>query len=596
MYIKWLPITILQRKIISFLMKEAGHRKAYLLFGILCVLSCLDFLGVAIIYPFLRLITEQSLSSKLMNWLGLDENMWSKSQIVFVLGVVLILFYLGKMFLHATLMRAQFKLLARFTTQITNDLIYKILHVRYAVFQQTAASEMAGTISVSTHVSVALLAIVQALNDIFFLVLIFLAFLYIQPIFALGALFLVFFTTAIIYIILIRRSVKIGAALSKVENKRYRLLFTIASSIKDIKIMGLESMFVERNNQTSSEFAELNWRNSFFNSLPRVFIEFMALFSIVALSLCIVLFDIPMSKAGPLLALVVLAVFRAIPSFSRLLSAVSVLGSSIEYVKLLMGLREKLAGDLVKKNNDNLTFKHLIELKKINFWYGEKQILNNVCMQLNHGETIGIVGSSGAGKTTLLDVFTGLQPATSGFFLCDTVSYDPFTSYSIQKMIGYVPQSITLLDDTIAFNVTFDDNPNLNNVMRVLKMANLNSFIDSLPDGINTRIGENGLRLSGGQRQRLGIARALYRSPEILVFDEATSSLDTNSELELNSEIDKLHGKVSIVIVAHRLSSVINCDRIYVFSNGCIEDSGKHSDLLLTSPTYAKLYKTQSNT
>jgi ABC-type bacteriocin/lantibiotic exporter with double-glycine peptidase domain len=256
-------------------------------------------------------------------------------------------------------------------------------------------------------------------------------------------------------------------------------------------------------------------------------------------------------------------------------------------------LREKLAAAAVSRTDDSLTFNQQIELKNVGFRYGNKQILSNVCLQLKRGESIGIVGSSGAGKTTLLDLFTGLQPATEGRFLCDGVLFDPFASHAIQKLIGYVPQTITLLDETIAFNVSFEELPDYEQVMHALGMANLHSLIESLPDGIQTRVGENGLRLSGGQRQRIGIARALYRSPKILVFDEATSSLDTLSEMELTIEIEKLHGQISSVIVAHRLSTVMGCDRIYVLSNGVVESSGSHAELLLNSKTYRKLYTSQ---
>ena len=212
---------------------------------------------------------------------------------------------------------------------------------------------------------------------------------------------------------------------------------------------------------------------------------------------------------------------------------------------------------------------------------------------MGFGESIGIVGSSGSGKTTLLDLFTGLQQASSGSFFCDGIRYDPFTSVVLRGLIGYVPQSITLLDDTIFFNVSFEEAPEKERVLSSLRLANLEGFINSLPQGIYTNIGENGLRLSGGQRQRLGIARALYKNPKILIFDEATSALDTISEATLTSDINKLHGNISSIIVAHRLSTVIDCDRIYVLSNGVIEAFGSHEELLKISPIYINLYQNQ---
>jgi ABC-type multidrug transport system fused ATPase/permease subunit len=578
-------------QLIIYLLDSIGRRNAIILLAIVSAISIVELGGVAIIFPFLQVVTEPKISEKLVLKFGLGQfGITTYQQVTVAVGVGLISLYAGKAVLQAVMLKVQAKMLARFTENNTNNTIVDVLNARYAIFQETAASSIASiAYSNTVHSTLALTALIQVANEAILLSLMFVGFFIFQPSIAISSVLLASFTALILYKFVIRRSAELGAAQSQIEKVRYRLLFSIASAIRDIKIMGLEILFDARNRSVSHEYAELAWKYSFNGALPRLIIEFLALFSVVGAALAVVLLEIPLQKSGPVLAVVAVAVLRAIPALSRLFGSISAFRSSSRFVKDLLNLRAQLAAMAVMRKEDNLTFNEQIELLNIGFNYGDKQVLKNVCLKLRQGESIGIVGSSGAGKTTLLDLFTGLQPATEGRFLCDGVPFDPFASHSIQKLIGYVPQAITLLDETIAFNVSFEDNPNLEQVMRVLEMANLGDLIASLPAGIQTQVGENGLRLSGGQRQRIGIARALYRSPKILVFDEATSSLDTLSEMQLTLEIEKLHGQISTVIVAHRLSTVMACDRIYVFSNGEIESSGTHQELLVKSKTYQKL-------
>ncbi|KAF0146424.1 MAG: ABC transporter-like protein [Nitrospirae bacterium] len=580
-----------------FLLQKIGHRNVFLLFATVFVMSLLDLAGIAIIFPSLQVVTQPDAAEKILAVIGVTSTALlelTHRQLSVALGVGLALFYMVKTFFQTALTKTQSRLLARFTADLTNDIVSHVLNARYSTFQETPVSQIAGTANSNTvHASLVLNALMQIGNESLLLIFLLFGFFIFQPFLALGALVLSLLTGYFLYVTVIRRSSKLGTAQNHIENIRYRLLFSIAYAIRDIKIMGLDGLFSARNNRVSHDYAELAWRYNLNNALPRLLTELFALLAIVAASLAIVFFASSFDKAGPLLGVAAVAALRVAPALGRIFSAVNTFKFSRPFVNRLIDLRTSLANAAVSRQDDNLSFNHSIELKNVGFRYGDTQILNNVCIELKRGESIGIVGSSGAGKTTLLDLFTGLQQTTEGRFLCDGVIFDPFTSRSMQKFIGYVPQTITLLDDTIAFNVSFEETPDYERVMRVLKIANLENFIASLPDGIETQVGENGIKLSGGQRQRIGIARALYRNPKILVFDEATSSLDTLTEAELTLEIEKLRSQTSVVIVAHRLSTVIACDRIYVLSDGKIESSGTHSELLLTSETYKKLYASQ---
>ena len=208
-----------------------------------------------------------------------------------------------------------------------------------------------------------------------------------------------------------------------------------------------------------------------------------------------------------------------------------------------------------------------IELKDISFHYPDSDtyIFRHANMEIQKGQSVGIMGPSGAGKSTIVDILLGLLHAESGQILCDGA--DIFSNYdSWLAQIGYIPQSIYLIDESIRENIAFGidaDKVSEERIWEILKEAQLDEFIRSLPEGLDTRIGDRGVRLSGGQRQRIGIARALYHNPEILVFDEATSALDNDTEAALMEAINSFHGKKTMIIIAHRLNTIEKCDRIY---------------------------------
>ena len=242
---------------------------------------------------------------------------------------------------------------------------------------------------------------------------------------------------------------------------------------------------------------------------------------------------------------------------------------------------------------DNLNYEKVMDIKNLSFTYGHGIVLNQVNINIKKGHSVGIVGPSGSGKSTLLDIITGLLKSQTGSFYLDDVKFDPFFSSSLHDILGYVPQSISLLDESIAYNITFEHEPDYKRLNKVLRMSNLETFVNSLQYQENTIIGEGGIALSGGQRQRVGIARALYKEPKILIFDEATSALDSLSEKAFIDEISALRGYVTTVVVAHKLSTVVNCDTIYVLHKGQIVASANHNELMVSCPLYQEMFKLQ---
>ena len=244
-------------------------------------------------------------------------------------------------------------------------------------------------------------------------------------------------------------------------------------------------------------------------------------------------------------------------------------------------------------------FQKTIEFKDVSFTYesGNNPAIQNLNFNITKGEYIALIGESGAGKSTTIDLLMRFYDPTKGTILLDGVDLKTISKKSLRTHIGIVPQDIILFNDTIKNNISYGfDNANIDDIKDAAKAANALDFINELPDGFDTIIGERGAKLSGGQKQRLSIARAIFKNPQILILDEATSSLDSESEQKVKNAIDNLVKDRTVIVIAHRLSTIINSDKILVFEKGQIIDSGKHDSLIQESEVYKKLYNLQFKT
>ena len=307
----------------------------------------------------------------------------------------------------------------------------------------------------------------------------------------------------------------------------------------------------------------------------------MAILVIVIISISFILTERSFEEFIPLIALIAAASIRLIPSFNTISSSVATMRHNNPSFKIIVNELKKMR-ELIKieqkstdtKLKDNLIFKRDIQVKSLTYYYPgtKKKIINDVSFQINHKDIVGIVGSSGAGKSTLVDLVCGLLKPSSGQILIDDIDINK-TENNWQRQIGYVPQDIYLLDDTIKSNIAFGELPenfNEKNFKEAIKFAQLENFINTLPDKDKTVVGDRGIRLSGGQRQRIGIARSLYFKPNILIFDEPTSSLDVDNESKIMEDLYKLSNNITIIIISHRLSVFQKCKKIFKVKDGKI--------------------------
>lgn len=358
----------------------------------------------------------------------------------------------------------------------------------------------------------------------------------------------------------------------------FKWISQTVQGIKEVKIAGKEQYFTEEYIKCGRGYVNAVQKYTLYNSIPRLLIETVCIASLVGYMMILVSQGESVKEVTAVLSAFVVAAVRMMPCANRINNQLT---SMAFYQPFFMGVSDNLQDEISGKNTDmsfaevakeKLPVKKSIELRDITYHYpnAEPLIFDHADMEIPVGAAVGIVGASGAGKTTVVDILLGLLDIQTGGVYADGVSIkENYRSWL--KNVGYIPQMIFMLDDTIRKNVAFGiagEEIDEERLWEVLKEAQLDEFVKSLPEGADTSIGERGIRISGGQRQRIGIARALYYDPEVLILDEATSALDNDTEAAIMDSINSLHGRKTLIIIAHRLQTIEKCDMIYRVENG----------------------------
>lgn len=371
---------------------------------------------------------------------------------------------------------------------------------------------------------------------------------------------------------------RIGARNQAIQSRIAKWRIQATYGLKDVKVLNREEFYVRNYYETGKVGAEVARNYAVLNNMPRLLIETVFIVSVLGFLVVYI------NGGGDITAMVTtisafaIAAVRVLPSVNRIntyITEIAYTQPSLDFVydNLQEGMKTDamLAERRAYSQVEKLKLDHQIELDHISFHYpdSDKNIFEDAHMIVPKGKSVGIIGTSGAGKSTIVDILLGLLHAQTGMITCDGV--DIFKNYeSWLAQIGYIPQSIYLIDESIRDNIAFGidaDKIDEKRIWEVLEEAQLKEFVEELPEGLDTTIGDRGVRLSGGQRQRIGIARALYNDPEILVFDEATSALDNDTEAAVMEAVNSFHGRKTMIIIAHRLNTIEKCDMIYKVEN-----------------------------
>lgn len=564
-------------------------------------------LGVVSILPFMSIVMQPEIieSNRWLSWLYNSLDFTSVNSFIIFIGTLMLLIIIIGNLTSALATWLKVRFVWRKNHNISSALLKKYLSLPYVYFltQNTAdlSKNILSEVNVLTNNFLLPLIdiMVKGFVSIGILSMLLLANVYITilSVIILGG------SYALIYFYF-HDKLKINGAKRLKENKlRFKTAGEALSGIKDIKVMGREDFFYHRYLRHSREFSNLQAWSSLIGVMPRYFLETIAFGGIVTLVLYFITTAGNGKEVIPMISFFAFAAYRLMPalqavfvSFTQVRFSQTTVNRIIEDLSEKGGFSEQF---LVyeKEPIKPMPFNTSLQLKEVSYNYPNtnEPVIHNISLLIRHNTSIGLVGPTGAGKTTLVDIILGLLTPQKGEFSADGVKIGENNILNWQKNLGYVPQHIYLSDDTIINNIAFGipgEKINRKAVEYAARISNLHDFIVSeLPNGYETIVGERGIRLSGGERQRVGIARALYHDPEVLVLDEATSSLDGITESAVLEAINNVAKLKTIIIIAHRLTTVKNCDIIYLVDKGKITGQGTYDELMSSSASFRAMAK-----
>lgn len=563
------------------------------------VISILDTVAIALVFPLVNLATGSDTKSGAV---GLVSDLLgdpdSRTLLVILTAGVVTLFILkdlGSMlfnwwmtgFVFAERVRTSARILRHFLTspytEISGRSSAELLRAMDYSVMQVFNYTVSGLMSTVTN-SIAIVAVAVAL-------------MIVSPLPTLAAV-VYFGLAAVVFLLFVKpRAAAAGAEMTEASLAGWRTAFAALGAIKELNVRGTQEHFVGRYQAAQLRGAYAGRTSAFLGGLPRYLLEILFIIAIGLVLLIGVLTSATESPADVvgLLALFVAAGFRILPSVTGLLASASnikVGTPSLDIVHREVLAARASAGE-PRQGEAPLPFREVLRVEEVGFTYpgGSRPVLSSVSFDVPKGSSVALVGGSGAGKTTLVDLLLGLHVPATGRITVDDVDIadDPLRW---RHNIGYVAQDVYVLDATLAENIAFDqpaDRIDRALLFEVIAQAQLDDLVADLPDGVDTEVGEKGARLSGGQRQRIGIARALYRRPLLLVFDEATSSLDNETEHRIIETIAALHGQVTVLLVAHRLSTVRDADQIVFLKAGRVKATGTFAEVRNADKEFARL-------
>jgi ABC-type multidrug transport system fused ATPase/permease subunit len=586
---------------IIFILSPYERKRAFILLIMILIMAILDVIGVASILPFITVlanpgIIEDNIVLKYIYNYSAAFGVENVNDFTIVLGIAVFIVLIISLAFKSLAIYAQLLFVSLREYTIGKRLMQCYLSQPYSWFLNRHSADFSKTVlsEVNLIISQALTPMIALLANGAVVVAIFLLLIIVEPIIALTISSIFALSYFIIYY-LVRGYLKIiGQDRLRANNLRFTSVSEAFGAIKEVKFSGLENIYIDRFAETSKIFAKHQASALILSQLPRFAIEAVAFGGIIIVIIYYLVQTNNFINALPLISLYAFAGYRVLPALQKIYNSITLLrfmGPALD--NLLQELKINQLKMTLKKGG-SLPFKKSIRLKNIYYNYPntKKLALKNINLEIFAHTTVGLVGTTGSGKTTIVDIILGLLDPQKGTLEIDGKIINNENKKSWQQTIGYVPQHIYLFDDTISSNIAFGinkENINQKSIERAAKVANLHEFIiNDLPLGYKTIIGERGIRLSGGQRQRIGLARALYHNPKVLVLDEATSAMDSVTENSIMKEIYKSRKDTTIILIAHRLTTVKDCDVIFLLDKGKLKNQGTFQELIKRSKLFSK--------
>ena len=582
------------------ILPESSKKGLFWVALISLITALFETVSVASILPFMALVMDPSIMDQypavkqLMSTIGIQ----SKQAELIAAGLLTIAVLGIGNGISATNLWVQTKYLAKTRRALAAELFAGYMRLPYSFHIQRDAASLLRVIggdvdsALSGFLASLLLVVGKGLSALILIALI----VTVNPLVALGSVLVLGGAYLIVYRIIRAKQSELGAKMVNASIVLGRTATEGLAGVKELRILGREVTASDQYSNTIKILTETNTSNIVATALPRYVIEIFAYAGIVAVTLVLVLKG-DAAEAMPSLALYALAGNRLVPTFQQLFAgAITIQYHTHAVDSLEADLKTVRTAQFVDLTLEAppMAFKREISLKKVGFKYptANRNALTDITLTIPQNQSVGLVGKTGSGKTTLADILLGLYPANEGTITIDHVPLTEENERAWRQRVGYVPQNVFLTNATIAQNIALGIPKELINhddVARAAKMAQAQEFIDQLPDGFDTMVGERGVKLSGGQKQRLGIARALYHNPDVLVFDEATSALDGMTEDAVMQAVQSLSSDRTMILIAHRLRTIQACDRILMLDAGRIVADGKYDDLMATSEAFQKL-------
>ena len=566
-------------------------------------MALLEVVGIASILPFMQLVAEPDAitQNEWLNWVYVGMGFETPREMLISTGVMVLLLLLIANGFAAFTRWLQQKTAWDTAHRISCRLVKFYLHQPYKYFLKHNTSDLLSNavMEVGELITGVFLPLIELISRLLVTAVIFGLLLWTDYSITLMVILVLGSTYALIYLARRHFLARLGKDRIEANMRRFRTINELLTGQKTFRVYNVQDFFFRRYEQESKAYSNIKPRVFLVSASARYIIEVIAFGGILAITLYLIITVQNLAEILPLLSLFAFAGYRLLPSLQGAFSALTTLRHSYPVVEKLHGnLQKALAIDnLEAPDPAQAFFTQELKISGTTFYYDDttEPVVSDLRVRITKGKTVAFVGTTGSGKTTVVDMIVGLLWPQDGNISVDNMILSPDNVHKWQRLIGYVPQEVFLFDDTVKRNIaigTPDDKIDFDLLRKVARIANIDSFITSeMPDGYDSLIGERGVRLSGGQRQRLGLARALYRQPQVLVLDEATSALDSITESAVIEALKAAAEDLTVIIIAHRLSTVRHADCIYVLKDSELIAEGTYDELMNTSETFQEMAK-----